>query len=125
MSFRFHASKMFRTGIVLSATSYPSDQHCHVPDCLYPCSSDDTNAEWPGVGTVYKSSKLDVPAETPWRFVERYPRSDVHMFASLASSERQEGEYRVVTQHGGAEVWEPNVGVAPERMRATYTIPRI
>ena len=77
------------------------------------------------MATMHKQAKLDVPAESAWRFVERYTRSEVHMFPSLASGERQEGEYRVVTQHDGSEVWERNVSVDPARMRASYTIPGI
>ena len=63
-----------------------------------------------------------MPADTAWDFIERYTRSEVHVF-SLCVAERQEGEYRVVTLADGQEVWERNVSVDPVRRRATYTVP--
>jgi hypothetical protein len=77
------------------------------------------------VATITRRAKLDVPADAAWRFVDRYTRCEVHMFPSLAASERQEGEYRVVTRQNGAEVWERMVGVDHDTMRAAYIIPGI
>jgi hypothetical protein len=74
------------------------------------------------MGMIYKSAYIDVPAAKAWTFLERYTRSEVHMFSNCVS-ERQEGEYRVVNTVDGMEIWELNVSVDNEHMRASYTIP--
>ncbi|WP_405536159.1 hypothetical protein OG787_22110 [Streptomyces sp. NBC_00075] len=74
------------------------------------------------MSSIYRSAELDVSADTAWDFIERYTRSEVHVF-SLCVAERQEGEYRVVTLADGREIWERNVTVDPVHRRATYTVP--
>jgi hypothetical protein len=73
------------------------------------------------MGTIYKSAEIAVPASKAWTFLERYTRSEVHIFSNCVS-ERQEGEYRVVTTVDGMEIWELNVAIDNEHMRASYTI---
>jgi hypothetical protein len=73
------------------------------------------------LSSIYRSADLDVSADTAWDFIERYTRSEVHVF-SLCRTERQEGEYRVVTLFDGREIWERNVTVDPTHRRATYTV---
>ncbi|MDO3703262.1 SRPBCC family protein [Micromonospora sp. C28SCA-DRY-2] len=74
------------------------------------------------MGSIYRAAKLTVPADVAWDFLDRYTRSEVHVF-SACQSERQEGDYRVVTLADGSEIWERNVTVDPATMRAVYTIP--
>lgn len=74
------------------------------------------------MGAVYHTAPLAVQAEVAWDFLDRYTRSEVHVFSSC-TSERQVGDYRVVTIVNGDEVWEENVTVDPEHMRAVYRIP--
>lgn len=74
------------------------------------------------LSSIYRSADLDVSADAAWDFIERYTRSEVHVF-SLCVAERQEAEYRVVTLADGREVWERNVTVDPAHRRATYTVP--
>ncbi|WP_369030302.1 hypothetical protein [Streptomyces adonidis] len=74
------------------------------------------------MSSIYRSAELDVSADTAWDFIERYTRSEVHVF-SLCVAERQEGEYRVVALADGREIWERNVTVDPVHRRATYTVP--
>ncbi|MCD4524249.1 SRPBCC family protein [Nocardioides sp. cx-173] len=71
---------------------------------------------------ITHSERLSVPPSAAWGFVERYTRSEVHIFSSCVG-ERQDGEYRIVTLADGSEVAERNVTVDPERMRAVYTVP--
>ncbi|MGX9889353.1 SRPBCC family protein [Streptomyces sp. NPDC002276] len=73
------------------------------------------------MSSIYRSADLDVSADTAWDFIERYTRSEVHVF-SLCRAERQEGEYRVVTLADGREIWERNVSVDPVHRRAAYTV---
>jgi hypothetical protein len=73
------------------------------------------------MGTIYKSAEIDVPASKAWTFLERYTRSEVHVFSNCVS-ERQDGEYRVVNTVDGMEIWELNVAIDNEHMRASYTI---
>lgn len=74
------------------------------------------------LATIYHSARLDVPAATAWDFVERYTRSEVHVF-SVCVGEHQDGDTRVVVLGDGSEVRERNVTVDPGRMRAVYTVP--
>jgi hypothetical protein len=74
------------------------------------------------MATIYRTAKLDVPAEVAWDFVDRYTRSEVHAFSNCVA-ERQEADYRVVNTVDGMEIWERNVTVDSERMRAVYAIP--
>ncbi|MER5754528.1 hypothetical protein [Streptomyces sp. NPDC002088] len=74
------------------------------------------------MGSIYRSSELAVSADVAWDFIERYTRSEVHVF-SLCLAERQEGECRVVTLADGREICERNVTVDPVHRRATYTVP--
>ncbi|MGB9226201.1 hypothetical protein [Mycobacterium sp.] len=48
----------------------------------------------------------------------------MHAFSACVS-ERQEGDFHVVTLAEGAEVRERNVSVDADRMRAVYTAPRL
>lgn len=73
------------------------------------------------MGSIHFEARLDVPADVAWDFLERYTRSEVHVFSSCVA-ERREGEYRVVTLANGQEVWERNVTVDPAHRRASYTI---
>jgi hypothetical protein len=74
------------------------------------------------VGSIYLEHQLDVPAEVAWEVVDRYTRSEVHIFL-FTDGERQEGDYRVVSLPDGREVWELGVSVDPDHRRASYTIP--
>jgi len=74
------------------------------------------------MASIHFTAHLEVPAEVAWDFLDRYTRSEVHMFSACVA-ERQEGEYRVVTLADGTEVGERNVTVDPGRMRAVYTVP--
>jgi hypothetical protein len=76
------------------------------------------------MGCIYKSAPLSVPADAAWRVIDRYTRSEVHIF-SMSAGERQEGDYRVVTMPDGAEVRELNISVDPQLRRAAYTIPQV
>ncbi|MDT3446452.1 MULTISPECIES: SRPBCC family protein [unclassified Pseudofrankia] len=76
------------------------------------------------MGSIYFEKVLEIPAEEAWDFVERYSRSEVHVFSACVA-ERREGEFRVVTVPGGAEVWERNLTVDPVRRRASYTVPAL
>ncbi len=76
------------------------------------------------MGTIYLSAKLTGSPVAAWDVLERYTRSENHIF-SVAVGERADGEYRVVTTADGGEVWERNVSVDPEHMRASYTIPGV
>ncbi|OHV33203.1 MULTISPECIES: hypothetical protein [Pseudofrankia] len=76
------------------------------------------------MGSIYFEAVLDIPAELVWDFVDRYTRSEVHVFSACVA-ERREGEYRVVTIPGGEEVWERNLTVDPVRRRASYTVPAL
>lgn len=74
------------------------------------------------MATIYHTGLVEVPAAVAWDFLDRYTRSEVHVF-SACTAERQEGEWRVVTLGDGSEVRERNVTVDPVRMRAVYTVP--
>jgi hypothetical protein len=74
------------------------------------------------MATVYHAAPVEVPAQVAWDFLERYSRSEVHVF-SVCVNEYQDGDYRVVVLADGSEVRERNVSVDPERMRAAYTVP--
>ncbi|MEV2242264.1 SRPBCC family protein [Micromonospora sp. NPDC049891] len=74
------------------------------------------------MATIYHEAKLTVTADVAWDFLDRYTRSEVHVF-SACTSERQEDDYRVVTLADGTEIRERNVTVDPVRMRAVYAIP--
>ncbi|WP_341715693.1 hypothetical protein QQG74_16675 [Micromonospora sp. FIMYZ51] len=74
------------------------------------------------MGTIYRQAKLTVTADVAWDFLDRYTRSEVHVF-SAAKGERQEDDYRVVTLADGTELWERNVTVDAGLMRAVYAIP--
>ena len=64
------------------------------------------------MATIYREAKLTVTADVAWDFLERYTRSEVHVF-SACTSEHQEDDCRVVTLIDGSEVWERNVSVDP------------
>ena len=74
------------------------------------------------MATIYRTAKLEVSPRVAWDFVDRYTRSEVHAFTNCVS-ERQERDYRVVTTVDGMEIWERNVTVDPDLMRAVYAIP--
>ncbi|HUJ66917.1 MAG TPA: SRPBCC family protein [Acidimicrobiales bacterium] len=74
------------------------------------------------MATVYHSATLNVSADVAWDFIDRYSRSEVHMF-SVCAGERQDGDTRVVILSDGSEVRERNVTVDADRMRAVYTVP--
>ena len=74
------------------------------------------------MATIYHAAPVTVPARVAWDFLERYSRSEVHVF-SVCVDEYQDGDYRVVVLADGSEVRERNVTVDPERMRAVYTVP--
>ncbi|WP_020108405.1 SRPBCC family protein [Nocardia sp. 348MFTsu5.1] len=76
------------------------------------------------MASIYKSADLSITPEQAWDFVDKFTRSEVHVFSG-ASAERQEGDYRVVTDLEGNEVWELGVAVDPEHRRATYTVPNL
>ena len=86
------------------------------------------------MASIYKTAQLSINAKEAWDFIDKYTRSEVHVFAN-SQRERQEhipadsptgrpaGFYRVVTDLEGVDFWELNVGVDPEHMRAAYTVP--
>jgi hypothetical protein len=74
------------------------------------------------LATVYYCATLTVPAAVAWDFVDRYTRSEVHVF-SVCAREYQDGDTRVVQLEDGTEVRERNVTVDSHRMRAVYTVP--
>lgn len=74
------------------------------------------------MATVYLSGALKVRADVAWDFIDRYSRSEVHIF-SVCAEERQDGDTRVVVLADGSEVRERNVTVDPIRRRAVYTVP--
>jgi hypothetical protein len=76
------------------------------------------------MASIYKTAKLSITPEQAWDFVDKFTRSEVHVFSG-AASERQEGDYRVVTDLEGNEVWELGVAVDPEHRRAAYTVPNL
>jgi hypothetical protein len=76
------------------------------------------------MATIYRSAELTVPADVAWRFLDRYTRSEVHVFANCVS-ERQVDDFRVVVTADGMELWEQNITVDVERRRAVYTVPGI
>jgi Polyketide cyclase / dehydrase and lipid transport len=73
------------------------------------------------MGTIHRTAMIDVTPEVAWDFLDRYTRSEVHVFSNCVA-ERQEGEYRVVTLPDGQEIWERNVTVDRARRRAVYAI---
>jgi hypothetical protein len=81
-----------------------------------------SSAEGTRLATVYHCATLKVPAEVAWDFVDRYTRSEVHIF-SVCVREYEDGDTRVVVLGDGTEVRELSVTVDPERMRAVYTVP--
>jgi hypothetical protein len=76
------------------------------------------------MATIYRSAELTVPADVAWRFLDRYTRSEVHIFANCVS-ERQVDDFRVVVTADGMELWEQNITVDAARRRAVYTVPGI
>jgi len=74
------------------------------------------------MASIYKSAELSISAKDAWNFIDKYTRSEVHVFSN-SQRERREGDYRVVTDLEGKEFWELNVRVDPEHMRAAYTVP--
>ena len=74
------------------------------------------------MATIFYASSVQVPPDVAWDFLERYIRSKVHAFSACVS-ERQEGDFHVVTLADGAEVRDRNVSVDASRMRAVYTVP--
>jgi hypothetical protein len=76
------------------------------------------------MATIYRSAALTVPGDVAWRFLDRYTRSEVHVFANCVS-ERQVDDFRVVITSDGMELWEQNITVDGERRRAVYTVPGI
>jgi Polyketide cyclase / dehydrase and lipid transport len=79
-------------------------------------------AERADLATLFYSALLNVGASMAWDFIERYSRSEVHIF-SVCVGERQEGDTRIVELADGSEVRERNVTVDAARMRAVYTVP--
>lgn len=74
------------------------------------------------MATIYHSASVQVPPGVAWDFLDRYTRSEVHVFSACVS-EHQEADCRIVTLADGTEVRERNVTVDGERMRAVYTVP--
>jgi len=76
------------------------------------------------MATIYRSATLSVSPDAAWDVLDRYTRSELHIFKNCAS-ERQVDDYRVVVTLDGLELWERNITVDPERRRAVYTVPGI
>ena len=74
------------------------------------------------MAALYYRAPLSVTADVAWDFLDRYTRAEVHVFSSCVA-ERSVDDYRVVTITDGTEVWEQNITVDPERMRAVYRVP--
>jgi hypothetical protein len=70
---------------------------------------------------LYYRAPLSVSAEVAWDFLDRYTRSEVHVFSSCIA-ERSVDDYRVVTITDGSEVWEQNITVDADHMRAVYRV---
>lgn len=67
---------------------------------------------------------LSASPAAAWDVLDRYSRSELHIFKNCAS-ERQVDDYRVVVTLDGLELWERNITVDPQRRRAVYTVPGI
>jgi hypothetical protein len=76
------------------------------------------------MATIYRTATLTVPPDVAWRFLDRYTRSEVHVFANCVS-ERQVDDFRVVVTADGMELWEQNITVDGVHRRAVYTVPGI
>src|ERR1700730_8166763 len=76
------------------------------------------------MATIYRSATLSVSPDAAWDVLDRYTRSELHIFKNCAS-ERQVDDYRVVVTLDGMELWERNITVDPQRRRAVYTVPGI
>lgn len=74
------------------------------------------------MATIFYAAPLQVAPAAAWDVLDRYTRSEVHVFSACVT-ERQEGDCRVVTLEDGSEIRERNVTVDSERMRAVYTVP--
>jgi len=74
------------------------------------------------MATIHHSAPLRVPADVAWDFLDRYTRSEVHVFSACVG-ERQDRDDRVVTLADGTEIRERNVTVDADHMRAVYTVP--
>ncbi len=74
------------------------------------------------MGTIYRSARLDVPADAAAEFLERFAAAEVHVF-SLSQGERLDGDDRIVAQADGSELVERNVTVDRARRRVVYTVP--
>ena len=74
------------------------------------------------MATIFYASSVRVPPDVAWDFLERYIRSKVHAFSACVS-ERQDGDFHVVTLADGIEVRERNIRVDADRMRAVYRVP--
>ena len=74
------------------------------------------------MATIFYASSVRVPPDVAWDFLERYLRSKVRTFSACVS-ERQEGDFHVVTLADGVEARERNISVDADRMRAVYTVP--
>ena len=77
---------------------------------------------WRSMAGLYYRAPLSVTAEVAWDFLDRYTRAEVHVFSSCVA-ERSVDDYRVVSITDGTEVWEQNITVDPEHMRAAYRVP--
>ena len=74
------------------------------------------------MASLFYRAPLSVTADVAWDFLDRYTRAEVHVFSSCIA-ERSEDDYRVVTITDGSDVWEQNITVDAERMRAVYRVP--
>jgi Polyketide cyclase / dehydrase and lipid transport len=74
------------------------------------------------LATICYASSVRVPPDVAWDFLERYIHSKVRAF-SACLSERQEGDFHLVTLADGVEARERNISVDTARMRAVYAVP--
>jgi hypothetical protein len=74
------------------------------------------------MGSIVREADLGVSAEAAWEVLDRYTRSELHVFSSCYA-EHAVGDCRVVTNaQDGTLIHERNVTIDPARMRAVYTV---
>lgn len=74
------------------------------------------------MATIYRSARVDVPADVATDFLLAFADAEVHVF-SVVKGERLEGDDRIITRFDGSELVEHNVTVDAARRRVVYTVP--
>ena len=74
------------------------------------------------MASIYRTARLNVPASAAWDVVDKYTRTDIHVF-SVVAKQHMEGDWRICESPDGHVARELNITVDPEHMRASYTVP--